>query len=368
MSILNINAITPKQMYKELDIMSKLREPALMHGSPGCGKSTVVADWCSANKYNLTVRMLSQLAPGDLLIPYVEQESGILRYAVADWLMDLGKEGPHVLFLDEFDKIAPDVRTSVYQILLDRRLAHWRMPDNVFVVAAGNLITDNAGGYDTDTALADRVSHFLIKTDPIQWIEWGTENNIHPAVLTFIKNRADMLDDVDNFEDIVRVSPRSWEKVSNILHIENNPDLVATQIAARIGVQNTAVFLQTLQEIRSLPDLGLLLKASDEELVRYGREIFDTNSKVYGLAYHLHAVSNSVKSLARASRIFVNVCKGVALSSATELQTMGLGLFIQKSFTKKWMIKLVDSEDFMNGPYQAIESTPDLKSLIDSNR
>jgi hypothetical protein len=99
----------------------------------------------------------------------------------------------------------------VYELLLDRRLGGWHMPDNVVVMAAGNRLSDGAGGFEMDTALADRVSHYYLKANAEDWLDWGVKHNIHPAVLTFIKNRPDMLDQSDDMENLLRTSPRKLQ-------------------------------------------------------------------------------------------------------------------------------------------------------------
>lgn len=212
MAVLNLTAITPTQMLNELAINVNLKEPVLLHGSPGLGKSQLVRTFAETHNYKLTTRMLSQLCPGDLQIPFIDKEDGnTLKYAVADWLVDLGKDGKHILFLDEFDKVAPDVRTSCYELLLDRRLGGWKMRDNVVVIAAGNRLSDGAGGYEIDTALADRVAHYYLKANAESWLQWAVNKKIHPAVLTFIKNRPDMLDQNDDMENLLRTSPRKLQ-------------------------------------------------------------------------------------------------------------------------------------------------------------
>lgn len=57
--------------------------------------------------------MLSQIQPSDLLIPYVDQAKGILRWAISDWLVELPQDKPHILFFDELPSAPIDVRTAM---------------------------------------------------------------------------------------------------------------------------------------------------------------------------------------------------------------------------------------------------------------
>ena len=50
------------------------------------------------------------------------------------------KEG--ILFLDELNTAAPMVQASAYQLILDRKIGEYTLPDGWAIVAAGNRESD----------------------------------------------------------------------------------------------------------------------------------------------------------------------------------------------------------------------------------
>jgi MoxR-like ATPase len=84
-------------------------------GSPGVGKTDAVKDWAKKNGYKVVTRMLAQITPGDLSIPYVDNK--VLRFAPAGFLADLKEGEKTILFLDELTAAPPEVATQVYELL-----------------------------------------------------------------------------------------------------------------------------------------------------------------------------------------------------------------------------------------------------------
>lgn len=108
---LNVETINPQQMMDQLDTLYAVKQPALILGSPGCGKSSIIEQWATKNKYHLVTRMLSQTQPGDLQIPSVDNKDGVLRWNVADWLVELPTDRPTIFFFDELTSASIEVRT-----------------------------------------------------------------------------------------------------------------------------------------------------------------------------------------------------------------------------------------------------------------
>lgn len=160
----------------------------------------------------------------------------------------------------------------------------------------------------------------------------------------------------------------SWEKVSNVLWCDDSPAKAQLHIESRIGIQNTATFIYTLEELKSLPDLSVLWKASDAELERLGKEIFDTNSKVYGLAYALNSFSDKVKKLARSMHIYMKIVDVIPFKGKEELRAMGLELMLGTALsTEGWFIKLIEDPTYNNSISDYVMKQPSLHNLVQSH-
>ena len=73
---------------------------------------------------------------------------------------EIAKKYPIViLFLDELTSAAPAVQAATYQLILNRRIGKYVLPDNVVLVAAGNRESDKGVSYRMPTPLANRFIH-----------------------------------------------------------------------------------------------------------------------------------------------------------------------------------------------------------------
>lgn len=369
MAQLNVPSLNPAQFMALLPTMFQTEMTPVMWGSPGIGKTQMVRQFSKNQGFAMPAPWeLQTISPGDLLMPMADEGKSSYDFRVIRRFTELGANGQKtILFLDELDKIGPDVISQVMSILLERRLGDHVLPDHVRVIAAGNELSDGAGGYEMNTAVSDRVVHFKIKPEARQWLDWATHSgNIHPAVCTFIQNRSDMLDQSSDFINLVRCTPRSWERVSKVLWINDNPNEVSPIIAGIIGMENTATFIATLNEIRDLPDVKQLLKATDEELIQLGRNNFDTASKVYCLAYALLGICANAKSVCKALRIFMLITQGITMSSKEELRTAGVKILIPVAKKKGWLLSVLSDATYTKYVSDFITSKPDLASLVQS--
>lgn len=132
--------------------------------------------------------------------------------------MDPSDSVINFLFLDEISSAPPSVQASAYQITLDRVVGEHRLPDNCIVISAGNRLVDRSVAYKMPKALANRLCHFEIDVDSKSWLTWAKSKGVDYRVCSFIKVRPDLLCSFDPAkDDVAFATPRSWERVSDIL-------------------------------------------------------------------------------------------------------------------------------------------------------
>lgn len=198
--------------------------PLLIHGSPGCGKSSIVRTICEKRSIDFIDARLAQMEPCDIKgLPVPNKENKVMDWYVnGTWPRN--PDGKGIIFLDEITSADRSIQVAAYELVLDRRLGKlYQVPPGYLIVAAGNNTTDRAVATTMSSALANRFMHVELKEDAESWLNWARVNNIHPAVIGFITYKPSMIFNMDG-ENLERgwPSPRSWERVSQICHIYKN--------------------------------------------------------------------------------------------------------------------------------------------------
>ena len=98
----------------------------------------------------------------------------------------LPTEGNGVLFLDEVNQAKKSVQNAAFQLVLDRKIGDYTVPDGWSIVAAGNRNQDlgvwaenaeDEGTEDFSSALNNRFRHVVLKIpEPEGWLKWAGED------------------------------------------------------------------------------------------------------------------------------------------------------------------------------------------------
>jgi len=233
--------VTTVQAKRSLLKAFKHKRPLFLWGPPGIGKSELVADITEElGGYMIDLR-LGQMEPTDIRgIPFYNKDVGKMDWAEPIDLPDeeLASQYPIVvLFMDEMNSSAPSVQAAAYQLILNRRIGKYKLPENVVMVAAGNRESDKGVTYRMPTPLANRFIHQEMKVDFASWQDWAVTHNIHKDIIGYLgSNKQDLYDFDPKSSSRAFATPRSWSFVSEILSDDDSDEETITNlISGTIG-------------------------------------------------------------------------------------------------------------------------------------
>ena len=229
----------------------------MIWGGAGVGKSSVVRQIAQELGRKLVDIRLSLIDPTDLRgFPY--RDAGTMRWAPACFLPQ-DRDATDILFLDEVNSAPPAVQAAAYQLILDRKIGEYTLPDGVSVVAAGNRETDRGVTYTMASPLANRFLHI----DPFEvnfddWRAWALANKLRAEVINFINFRPGLLNDFDGTKKAFP-TPRTWEFVHKVLEDGNTMEIERAMIGGAVGEGAGAEFAGFLKIFRNLPNPDVVL-------------------------------------------------------------------------------------------------------------
>ncbi len=239
--------------------------PVMLWGPPGVGKSQMVAQVAEENNVEVIDIRLSQMEPSDLRgIPFRDKDT--VEWAIPAMLPDMKRHGSRgILFLDEITSAAPSVSAAAYQLILDRSLGQYRVPNGWAIFAAGNRQGDRGVTYSMPAPLANRFSHFEVDINLDDWVSWAYRNQIDEKIIAFLRFRPDLLFDFDPAHNPVAFpSPRSWEFAHRALQkFSERPDLLTGALQACVGPAAGVELNAFISNLDQMPDLEAIVRGDD---------------------------------------------------------------------------------------------------------
>ena len=161
-----------------------------------------------------------------------------------------------ILFLDELNQVEDNsVKSLLYQLILDKKINDYVMPEGWYIVAAGNREEDGGVYNRLPAPVRDRMMIVEVDLSRDEWLDlYARPFGVHLSVVSFIEsNDAGYLhtydpekemDGDEECENYVFATPRSWVMVSDQVYAFEDP-----QINIRIGYGNYG-FLTTEEDLR----------------------------------------------------------------------------------------------------------------------
>jgi len=274
-------------------------------GSPAIGKSSIVHQLANDNNLKVIDLRLAQCDPTDLggfpstytdangnkRAGYIPMDTFPIRgdslpiktkskpgYAKGDTLPDGTTAQQDIapvpaeyyngwmLFLDEANSCAQAVQAAAYKIILDRMVGQTHLHDKVFIVAAGNLETDNAIVNELSSALKSRLVHMELKVDLDEFLEYAFAKGFSPLITSYLRFKSEHIYNFDpDSKDSTYASPRTWEFANRALQHMDITGIDAIGIMQ--GILGTGVGTEFTQFCRmsadSLPKMSDIIAFPD---------------------------------------------------------------------------------------------------------
>jgi hypothetical protein len=283
--------VGPKNAKKSLRKAFKNKRPIFLWGPPGIGKSDIIKQLGTELDAHVIDVRLSLWEPTDIKgIPYFDSVNETMKWAPPAELPSkefASKHSKIVLFLDEMNSAAPSVQAAAYQLVLNRRVGTYELPDNVVLVAAGNRETDKGVTYRMPAPLANRFVHLEMTCDWDDWQEWAVENRVHKDVVGFLTfSKKDLYDFDPKSGSRAFATPRSWSFVSELLHDDDcDVDTLTDLTCGSVGEGLAVKFMAHRKHASKMPNPTDILSGKVKKMD--SKEISAQYSLVVSLCYEL---------------------------------------------------------------------------------
>ena len=273
-----------KRMY---DIALAIGDSIMQWGGPGIGKSQAVQQWnkqkvkdmeAKGLKWNPVVCdvRLSMKEPVDMIgVPTIQVETvdgkgkpTTVWATPSMWPQDTGEYCGGVIHLDEMNQGQAAILNAAFQLIQDRQLGEYKVPDNYLIIASSNPPAFNSTVTELSIPLSNRFSHFNIVPNFESWVNYRMNNGGNIDVMTFLKTQGEHLlydnetmkrrlgsDATTKYTDIV-ITPRSWEIAERVLALPEGTKATGgftmlekqRYITGRLGSINTAKFFAFIKD------------------------------------------------------------------------------------------------------------------------
>ena len=346
------HTITSREARKSILTAFKVKRPLFLWGPPGIGKSELVEGITKELGGIMYDCRLGQMEPTDIRgIPYYNKDSGKMDWAEPVDLPDAETASQYpivVLFMDEMNSAPASVQSAAYQLILNRRIGKYVLPDNVVMVAAGNRESDKGVTFRMPTPLANRFIHQEMRVDFPSWQEWAVMNKISKDVVGYLSFAKQDLYDFDaKSSSRAFATPRSWTFVSQLLEDETlDEETAANLIKGTVGEGLAVKFMAHRKIAGRMPNPADILKGKVKDL--NVKEVSAMYSLVISMCYELKDAVEKKTDSKEFHEMADNFLAYMMKNFETELTVMGARIALTTYNLPFLPTKLKNFDEFHN--------------------
>ena len=161
-------------------------------------------------------------------------------------------------------------QAGCYQLVLDRKLGEYTLPDDWVVIAAGNPASERGVHFAMPRPLRNRFVHLDLEPDLDDWCRWAVKAQVRPEIIAFLRFKPELLHTADATSDAnAWPTPRSWEMASQVLCgiarrqktmlLSGTSEFEAQLLDGTVGPAAASELVAFLRLFRQLPSIDEIL-------------------------------------------------------------------------------------------------------------
>lgn len=200
-------------------------KPLLFLGKTGIGKTETVKAVCDEQEIgHIDIRILNHNETDFKGLPYPDADRVFTVYLQNKMFPIAERDGDRgILVLDEITSGYRSVRTAVYQLLQERCIGEYKLPDGWMIVCLGNGEADGGDFNGIESAFGARCECYRVNSTLKDYLRYANQHNGNPLVSAFLEWMPQCLHtydpDKDGTEECLGFAcNRAWTRVSDILN------------------------------------------------------------------------------------------------------------------------------------------------------
>ena len=209
----------PSKIHNVLDLAYRARQQGrifnpLFVGDAGLGKSSIIQQWCKKNSMPfIDLRGAYLEAPDMIGFPSIITKDGrqITSHNIPEFWPTKGKG---IILIEEPNRATTAVMNTFMQLLTDRRVHQYDVPEGWFFVGAINPENEHYDVNTMDAALKNRFATFEVEYDKRTFVEYMKTRKFEPHVISFVESNAWTYTKPENLAAGAKhISPRTIEQL-----------------------------------------------------------------------------------------------------------------------------------------------------------
>jgi hypothetical protein len=236
----------PSELKQILDVFHELadkpgkRQPVLVVGEMGIGKSQIVMQWGKDKGYDFIFDFRGATQSPEDMTGMPRAVDMKTSWLAPDWIPS-DKSKKMLLIFEELNRAPVDVQQAIFQALTENKIHTHVFPDHTMIVSCINPENSIYHVSALDPAMHTRFFRFELEPDVDEWLQYMHENTAEDRVIQFIGVHRDLL--CQPAESGACPTPRSWKKLSDALQIGAvNDDMLFNLAVGFIGKEGGVAF------------------------------------------------------------------------------------------------------------------------------